>query len=230
MYDSTLWRTPQNILAVFEQMDRTNLLCFACSCAERLAPLASHFWIEEYVTHNRTTIDLCWRHCVEILQNTSGHIATDYPSIVGTKTLNEYGFDMIMINQIYHELQNVPDEKLAIDSLLGDPFATSYYMSEFVRSSDIKSVVACTQRTYNAADWLACELVGYNQDRGVGEDKILASVPMQMEIDKLDRDLKLLRREPLTANIVREICQDSIRVGKEFMQYIDEYLRTSNTG
>lgn len=206
-----LSRLPNPNIEDFSQalstMNSAKILCFACSCTERLRPAIKHFWVEEDCNTILSIIDMGWDL-----------------SIHGSLPTSQLHYIDILQMSI-DKARQLNGENVILLPLLKDALASVFYMLHYTLSVDVTFASLCAQRVHNSADWLACELFGFGKRLRVDKKVLLSSAPVRLELQKQWRDLKLLQVTPLDTYLMQQIRADAQVVGGQLMRFLQEYLK-----
>lgn len=205
----------QEFLSIQNELVHLNpaaLLCYSCSCAERLVPVVEQFG-EKYLANTmRDVLDKYWQLPIHF----------DVP-------MQEHEQSKLF-EQLYDEALGAAYQKAQDYTLLliADAIGAIYYVIQYSNSLDRTIASATSEFVFGAVDRFVSGLL----DPGpyaivlqrVSEEMILTSELMQKELQKQRRDIELLKLALLDTKAMKTLRIESQEMGHHFAQQIQNYL------
>ena len=181
-------------------------LYFACSCVERLLPVAA-LWSEEIAMDVRITLNEAW-------SLTGEDLPTSESPFIG---LLEDALEQLTKNR------NVRPKLLMY---MADPaIPACYFFLKYHSELHTDSLLRCSEYTYDAAHSLSHQIVLTIPIPRDMEERIRSAKLVQDELHKQQQDLDRLKAAVLTDETVQQIRRESQTMGEALANQVQQYLQ-----
>jgi hypothetical protein len=181
-------------------------LYFACSCVERLLPVAA-LWSEDIAMDVRRTLDEAWSLAGEDLP-------TPESPLIGTL---EDALEHLTKNRNVHP-------KLLM--YMADPaIPACYFFLKYHSELDTDSLLRCSEYAYHAVYSLSHQIILTIPIPRDMEERINSTRLVQDELSKQQQDLDRLKAAVLTDKTVQQIRRESQAMGEALVNRVQQYLQ-----
>ncbi len=181
-------------------------LYFACSCIERLLPIAELWPKEAPTVAVRELLNRVWL-------STTKDLTVPESSI------------MKALGDSLEELTANRDFRPQLVMYLADASLSAlHHFLSYLNTSDVVSILHCSSRTHGAAHSFGKVLVEYDPTVMEPYELAIPSQPVQDELQKQRYDLQRLMTDKLTQDTILEIRRESQEMGIQFVAQVQQYL------
>lgn len=194
------------------QMEFRQILCFAASCAERMAPVVK-LWSEQ-TSH---IVDHAISNCWDIL--------------IGLATSVEASPYFEQLTLAHQEVTVEIDRNFKPElPFVQDAIVSAIYMLQYANSQQVTFAALCVQRAYIASDQLAYKMALALGSEQIFENDLLVSEPVQAELQQQRLVLDLLAIASPEVIPIERLRPEARQAGSLFLQRLIRYCELERTG